>query len=229
MGQIRTKNLQHRQIRGHTKMKHKNSLELFEYWTTQRAGRPAPNRTDIEPAAISRLLPDVFICELGEGGSLTFRLAGTAICTLFGKELKACRFSDLWLRDWVRNSDRTGLAVVSGTSPAVLSLDGLSKRGLVLRAEMLLLPIVGPDGEHDRLIGLISVFNPPYWVGHDGLAGFSTTGIRFVDQARKPLFLGNRPEIELTPPESQSRVAHDTDHDKRKFGHLIVLEGGRRD
>jgi hypothetical protein len=214
-------------IRGETEMRHKNSLELFDYWTSKRAGRAAPSRTDIEPADIRRLLPDVFICELAGGSSLTFRLAGTAICGLFGKELKATGFGRLWLDDGVRNADRTGSAVASGAIPAVLSLDGLSRSSRVIQAEMLLLPVLGPTGAHDRLIGLVSVFEPPYWIGHDPLAGFSTTGIRFLDQSRQPMFLGNRPEIGM--PKKPHAVQPAPETDRRKVGHLIVLDGGRRD
>jgi hypothetical protein len=209
-------------------MRHKNSLELFEYWTAKRAGRAAPSRTDIEPADIRSLLPHVFICDLAGKESLSFRLAGTAVCALYGKELKATPFAALWLPDGIRNAGRTGAAVATGTTPAVLSLDGLSQGGRVLHAEMLLLPITGPTGEHDRLIGLMSIFEPPYWIGHDSLAGLSTTGIRFLDQTREPLFLGNRPEIKLDTAQGTGfRAAHA--QNQRRVAHLVVLDGGRRD
>ncbi|MCY0147007.1 PAS domain-containing protein [Hoeflea sp. G2-23] len=209
-------------------MRHKKSLELFDYWISKCAGRAAPSRTDIEPADIRGLLPHVFICDLAGKDSLSFRLAGTAVCALYAKELKATPFAALWLTDGVRNAGRTGAAVATGATPSVLSLDGLSQGGHVVHAEMLLLPITGPTGEHDRLIGLVSVFEPPYWIGHDPLAGFSTTGIRFLDQTREPLFLGNRPEIKLPPAQGSGfRAAHA--ENRRRVAHLIVLEGGRRD
>ena len=121
---------------------------------------------------------------------LSFRLAGTALCSLCCRELKGSTFGSLWLADGVRNATRTGAAVATRATPAVLSLDVLSTGGRVTQAEMLLLPITGPTGEHDRLIGLLSLFKPPYWVGHDPLAGFSTTGIRFIDPTRAPVFPG---------------------------------------
>lgn len=54
-------------------MKHKNSFELFDYWTQKRGGRAAPSRTDIEPADIRTLLPNVFICDLAADNQLNFR------------------------------------------------------------------------------------------------------------------------------------------------------------
>jgi len=207
-------------------MKHKNSYELFDYWTEKRGQRAAPSRTDIEPADIRTLLPHVFICDLAADGQLNFRLAGTALCALHGKELKGSAFSSLWLPDGTRNAARTGASVASGATPAVLSLDCLSSGGRVTQAEMLLLPITGPSGRNDRLIGLLSLFNPPYWIGHEPIVGFSSTGIRFLDQARDPLFLANRPEIPL---QATPKFANGFTGNRKRVAHLVVLDGGRRD
>lgn len=207
-------------------MRHKNNFELFDYWTTKRGTRAAPSRTDIEPADIRGLLPNIFICDLAKDGQLNFRLAGTALCALHGRELKGSSFSSLWLANGVRNAGRTGASVANGITPAVLSLDCLSIGARVVKAEMLLLPITGPSGLHDRLIGLLSLFDPPYWLSHDPLLGFSTTGIRFLDQNRDPLFLANRPEIKL--PEAKG-FASSFGGNRKKVAHLVVLEGGRRD
>ncbi|MCY0095106.1 PAS domain-containing protein [Hoeflea ulvae] len=209
-------------------MRHKNTLEFFDYWASKRGDRPAPNRTDIEPADIRRLLPHVFICDLTAGDGLDFRLAGTALCALFGQELKGSSFGSLWLEDGVRNAGRTGASVVTRATPAVLTLDCLSTGARVIKAEMLLLPLTGPSGQQDRLIGLLSVFDPPYWIGHDPLAGFSTTGIRFIDPSRDPVFLANRPEIEL-PAAADGFHARMTAAKQRKVAHLVVLDGGRQD
>ena len=205
-------------------MRHKNSLALFEYWTSKRGDRSAPSRMDIEPADIRNLLPHVFICDITNENKLNFRLAGTALCALHGRELKGTDFGSLWLADGVRNACRTGASVALRATPAVLTLDCLSAGGRIIQAEMLLLPITGPTDQHDRLIGLLSVFDPPYWIGHEALAGFSTTGIRFIDQSRDPVFLANRPEIGLPASQSQAHT-----QDRRKVAHLVVLEGGRRD
>lgn len=207
-------------------MRHKNSFELFDYWTEKRGQRAAPRRTDIEPADIRTLLPHVFICDLTADSQLNFRLAGTALCALHGRELKGTAFASLWLTDGARNAGRTGASVATGATPAVMSLDCLSNGGRVAQAEMLLLPVTGPSEQNDRLIGLMSLFEPPYWIGHEPIVGFSTTGIRFLDQARDPVFLANRPEIRL--PRAQN-FANGFAANRKKVGHLVVLEGGRRD
>ena len=77
-------------------MKHAASRELYAYWEERRGQRPAPERADIEPGAIRQVLSDTFILELDAADSHSFRLAGTRVCALFGRELKGESFVDLW-------------------------------------------------------------------------------------------------------------------------------------
>src|SRR5579863_4637673 len=78
-------------------MKHAASRELYAYWEQQRGGRSAPERSDIEPGAIRQALSDTFILELADAAhGHAFRLAGTRVCALFGRELKGESFLNLW-------------------------------------------------------------------------------------------------------------------------------------
>ena len=70
--------------------------ELYAYWEEQRGKRPAPERADIEPGAIRQVLSDAFILALDGGAGHPFRLAGTRVCALFGRELKGESFIGLW-------------------------------------------------------------------------------------------------------------------------------------
>ena len=69
-------------------MKHEKSTSLFQYWNRLRGNRPAPRRTEIEPADIKANLADTFILEQDTRGRPMFRLAGTRLCATFGRELK---------------------------------------------------------------------------------------------------------------------------------------------
>src|SRR5580765_742120 len=77
-------------------MKQVSSRELFGYWTARRGKRPAPERGEIEPSAIRRALGDVFILEFDRRAGHPFRLAGTRVCALFGRELKSEPFLNLF-------------------------------------------------------------------------------------------------------------------------------------
>ena len=73
-------------------MKHPSTRELFDYWNARRGRRLAPERDDIEPGHIRRVLADTFIFAFDEGKGHPFRLAGTRVCALFGRELKGEAF-----------------------------------------------------------------------------------------------------------------------------------------
>src|SRR5215469_2101579 len=69
-------------------MKHAACRELYAYWDERRGKRPAPERAEIEPGAIRHVLSDALILGLDAGTGHPFRLAGTRMCALFGRELK---------------------------------------------------------------------------------------------------------------------------------------------
>ena len=69
-------------------MKHTSTRELFAYWDRRRGRRPAPERGEIEPGPIRRVLGDTFILSFDEPAGHPFRLAGTRVCALFCRELK---------------------------------------------------------------------------------------------------------------------------------------------
>ena len=66
-------------------MKHASSRELHAYWEQKRGTRAAPERADIDPAAVRGVLSDAFIIALDRGGGHPFRLAGTRVCALFDR------------------------------------------------------------------------------------------------------------------------------------------------
>ena len=86
-------------------MKHAASRELYAYWEERRGQRPAPERADIEPGAIRQALSDTFILELEAADGHSFRLAGTRVCALFGRELKG-EILRRPLGSWQPRSDR---------------------------------------------------------------------------------------------------------------------------
>ena len=91
-------------------MKHAASRELYAYWEGKRGSRPAPERAEIDPGAIRGALGDTFILALDRGAGHPLRLAGTRVCALFGREIKANRSSISGMRRagaWSRASSRS--------------------------------------------------------------------------------------------------------------------------
>jgi hypothetical protein len=69
-------------------MRHFASRQLFAHWNEQRGVRAVPERGDIEPGAMRNCAGDIFIVGFDAGEVPRFRLAGTRVCALFGRELK---------------------------------------------------------------------------------------------------------------------------------------------
>jgi hypothetical protein len=70
-------------------MKHVSTRTLFDYWNRRRGRRRALARSDIDPGDIRSALGDTFLLAADFVDEIRFRLAGTRICTLFAREIKA--------------------------------------------------------------------------------------------------------------------------------------------
>ena len=133
-------------------MKHPSNRELFDYWNERRGERPAPERGDIEPAAIRQVLGDTFVLEANGLDNHLFRLAGTRLCALFGRELKGERFLKLWQRSG-QTAIRELIAVVMEEKVGIVaSVTGATSDDTLapVNLEMLLLPLASSRAASPR-------------------------------------------------------------------------------
>src|SRR3954451_17980351 len=77
-------------------MKHPSSREFFTYWDEKRGAARAPERSEIEPGAVRELLGDIFVLSYDSTAGYPFRVAGTRVCALLGRDLKNRSFSALF-------------------------------------------------------------------------------------------------------------------------------------
>src|SRR3954451_5514382 len=122
-------------------MKHSSIRELFEYWNERRGLRPAPERGDIEPGAIRRILADPFMLAFNERAAHPFRIAGTRVCAAFGRELKGEGFVDLWAAESKELVRDLVTIVTQETIGVVTSARGENPDGAALELEVLILPL----------------------------------------------------------------------------------------
>jgi hypothetical protein len=195
-------------------MKHPSNCELYSYWTERRGNRLAPERADIEPSAIRRVLGDTFVLAADGIGHYPFRLAGTRLCALFGRELKSESFVKLWERAG-QTSMRELLAVVMEEKTGVVaSVTGATSDDSILAVnmELLLLPLSHESRSEARVIGALAPMAAPYWLG-----------ARAVGPLRLGMFrhVGAAVETDETPRlvAAAGRMRHG----------LVVYQGGRRD
>lgn len=212
-------------------MKQNGSINLFHYWNRLRNGRPAPKRTEIEPADIKSLLADTFILEKDTRGEAVFRLAGTRLCAVYGRELKGFSFPSLWRASDQRLVAKLAQGVFQAKSVVVMSFEGHSRNGRSTEFELLLLPLDG-GVESPRSLGVISAAGRPFWLGADPVVDAVLESVRVVDPDLEPMYLRNRPAVTVPSLEPSYSALSDSEPSlgtARRIRHLLVLPGGREE
>lgn len=195
-------------------MKHATTREVFAYWDNCRAGRLAPERSDIEPGAIRSVLCDTFILTFDRKAGHPFRLAGTRLCAVMGCELKGEPFAELW-RDGSRKEIESLLKTIAEeTVGLVASVSGETENGHTLDLELLLLPLGHRGRMPARLLGSLAPLRPPYWAGVTPVLDLKLGHYRHLGPAVDAV---SPPHFRAAPLEPADRRG------------LVVLQGGRTD
>jgi hypothetical protein len=161
-------------------MRNAATRALFDYWNCLRAGRAAPERSDVDPGSIRTLLGDVFMIELGGMEPYAVRLAGTRICSLLGQEWKGRSFVEPFApRDWPE-IHRLLDGVAESAQPIVAGIQGETDDGRDIDLELLVLPLRHRGKTHARLMGSLVAADWPYWAGTIPVKRFRLVSIRHL-------------------------------------------------
>lgn len=195
-------------------MKHPSNRELFAYWNERRGDRLAPERADIEPAAIRHVLGDTFVLEVDTHASHSFRIAGTRLCALFARELKGESFIRLWQRAGQTALRELIAVVVEEKIGVVASVTGSTADDTLLpvNLEMLLLPLAYQSRSEARVLGGLAPLAAPYWLGAKAIGPLALGQFRHVGDALE----------ETAQPRFKAAAG------RLRHG-LTVYDGGRRD
>ncbi len=166
-------------------MKHPSTRMIFAYWDALRGERAAPERGEIEPGEIRHVLADTFILEIEPDRTAGFRLAGTRLCALFGRELKGDAFVDLWPAHAAPGIRRHLDTVIDETAGLVMGLGGTTATGETADLEMVLLPLRHRGKPHVRMLGAIAPATLPVWLGLEPLESVTTTSLRVIWPSRR--------------------------------------------
>jgi hypothetical protein len=191
-------------------VKHSSTQSLYAYWNERRGARPAPDRAEIEPGAIRTALGDSFI--LGAEPATTFRLAGTRVCGLFGRELKGESFAALWSpQDAGAAADL--LAIVANEIAGVVAgVTAATAEGYCTDLELLLLPLRHRGSSQLRQIGVLVPLARPFWLGASPVTTLELTSHRHIGPALHAV-----PTTPFMAAAEAGRVRHG----------LLVYDGGR--
>jgi hypothetical protein len=141
-------------------MKHPSSRKFFAYWDEKRGFARAPDRSEIEPGPLRELLGDIFVLGYDKPAGFPFRVAGTRVCALLGRDLKNKPFPDLFALP-ARSEIEEMVTVVSEEQlVAVAGLTGHTECGDKAHLELLLLPFAARAHTPISLTGLLAPMTP---------------------------------------------------------------------
>lgn len=168
-------------------MKHASTRALFDYWNEKRGNRAAPERADIDPAAIRHALGDTFMLATDFVGQLRFRLAGTRVCALFCREIKGESFHSIWSEDSQKAIEELVGVVENETVGAVAGVTGVTEDGTSTDLEFMLLPLTHTGHARIRALGILAPAEPPYWLGEKPLTGLELGTLRHIGPKQEAL------------------------------------------
>jgi hypothetical protein len=139
-------------------MKHPSSREFFAYWDAKRGDARAPDRSEIEPGAVRELLGDIFVLSYDNEAGYPFRVAGTRVGALLGRDLKDTSFSALFALDSRREIEEIVTYVAEEMLAAIAGITATSEDGTTAHLELLLLPFNNRAHAPISLTGVLAPF-----------------------------------------------------------------------
>jgi len=139
-------------------MKHRNSHFAVGYWSRLRNGRDTPDQADVDPRALKRLLPFVFLLD-GRSGTFTYRLAGTTLCERYGGELRGRDFLHPWDHDSRKHLKELLWRSLKMRLPLCLTSVGATDDCRLIEIETLLMPITFGATQPERFLGVAQVLS----------------------------------------------------------------------
>jgi hypothetical protein len=191
---------------------HPGSRALFRFWETVRGAESAPPRSALDLKQIRDLVPNLMIIEpvLSTGG-FRWRLAGTAVCGLYRRELTgtdALLGLDSFETDVVK---RFFTSVIQGLQPCLLRFRMFTDLDQLIGAELIGLPALANCGGI-HVFGGVFPFRDTQSLSHRAISTIELSGARSIWTEHLP---GDRLASELS---------HVGQHLLRPFE---VIRGGR--
>jgi hypothetical protein len=162
-------------------MKHPSSREFFAYWDAKRGDAKAPDRSEIEPGAVRELLGDIFVLSYDNEAGYPFRVAGTRVSALLGRDLKDASFSALFTPESRREIEDIITYVAEEMLPAIAGITAATEGGTTVHLELLLLPFNNRAHAPVSLTGVLAPFEDDLGT----ISDFKVTSWRYMHQPQK--------------------------------------------
>ena len=162
-------------------MKHPSSREFFAYWDAKRGDARAPDRSEIEPGAVRELLGDIFVLTYDNDAGYPFRVAGTRVCALLGRDLKDTASPRCSRRPAAARSRTSSAYVAEEMLAAIAGITATSDDGTTAHLELLLLPFNNRAHAPISLTGVLAPFEGDLGAIRD----FKVTSWRYLHRPQK--------------------------------------------
>lgn len=164
-------------------MKHPSSREFFAYWNKKRGSARAPDRADVDPSAVRGLLGDIFVLSCERNLGFPFRVAGTRVCALAGRDLKDASFAALFTGTSRREIEEIATIVADETLGAIAGVTAVREDGSKAHLELLLLPFNARPHTPVSVTGVLAPFDDAC----GALGDFTLSSWRYLHQPEKML------------------------------------------
>jgi hypothetical protein len=238
-------------------MRQKNTKQMLDYWLSLfweagnvrggGSGLTWPSRNDIQPSRCRTILGNMFILER-DNSHVNYRLAGTHLCSLYGRELKQEPFSHVFASEDQRSADSWIYRLGVEDYVVLMCSLGQGENGELINIETLLLPLIHNGKPGERLLGITTPCENPAWLGISPVVtqsirsvrimrpwetlptGLQLTGTsqmfdghdqRRMDVASPPMFSAGKQVVSDNPEEAELSTP-------RRIKHLRIIDGGLR-
>jgi hypothetical protein len=123
------------------------AARLVEYWAELPKTRFVPNRADLDPAAIRNILPLLLIWELNRGYDAKWRLVGSGVRDLVGRELTGRDALEMHDKEARPRAIAAGLAMAAQPCGAWGLMALRSPQGYHFLCEVVSLPLRDAEGK----------------------------------------------------------------------------------
>lgn len=160
---------------------HPGSRYLFRHWESVRGEQSAPLKSDIDLKHLKDHLPHIGILQRHAlKSSYRWRLAGTAICRLFGSEVTNAEFMADW-HEFERKTIAQALdSTVGGHQPCVARLKAQNKYGDIVGLELLALPVITKQAHVTHLLVGLSQFRELDKIHPRALTDFELSRLKMI-------------------------------------------------
>lgn len=233
-------------------MRHTRTRRMLDYWMGHFVEdnevplpvhqRPFwPMREAIRPAECADILGDMFILDIDHGVA-TYRLAGTRLCAMLGRELKGEGFDEAFAEADHRTATSWAANVGIDDYAALICSDGLTDSGNILPIETLILPLNHNGRGNVRALGITVPLEMPVWLGTRPIGAQVIRSVRVLRpwddidsgalSAQRMLAVPKRGPQQASINQNQPRFTPSPawlteNTSARRIGHLMVVEGGK--